>query len=367
MSIKLINIILLLPVILTACRSGEKSFNEENWQKTVAGTDREKLYADHYRDGRYFNPWLPMGSKGFRNLLKWKLTADPEYTEEEEQYLPEFIPDAYERIIKSGNRDLVVWIGHNTFLLRIHGTYWITDPMFSTRALLPKRKLPPALTTSELNALAPRINVIISHNHYDHLDKKSVKAMPGSSRFFVPVGMKKLLAEWTQGTVQELDWWQSVNCGNGFTLTCLPAQHWSKRINRGTNKTLWASFLLSGRDLKIYFGGDSGYFRGYSEFGKKFSSIDYAFIPVTAYHPRWFMHYAHINADEALKAFSDLGAGYMIPTQWGTFRLGDNPAGYPALDLKNKIRERKLDPSKIIIMDIGEIVFLKNRSVKAVR
>jgi L-ascorbate metabolism protein UlaG (beta-lactamase superfamily) len=114
--------------------------------------------------------------------------------------------------------------------------------------------------------------------------------------------------------------------------------------------------LLITPTVKIYFGGDSGYFIGYKEIGAKYPGIDYALIPTTAYHPRWFMHYPHMDIDEALQAFRDLGATYFIPTQWGTFQLGDEPIGYPALDLKRKIKSGKWDPSRFLILDIGEMV-----------
>jgi L-ascorbate metabolism protein UlaG (beta-lactamase superfamily) len=105
----------------------------------------------------------------------------------------------------------------------------------------------------------------------------------------------------------------------------------------------------------IYYGRDSGYFVGYREIGRQFPNINYDLLPLTAYHPRWFMHYAHMNVPEALAAFIDLGAKYFIPTQWGTFHLGDEPPGYAALDLKNTIQKRNLDSSRFIIMDIGQI------------
>jgi N-acyl-phosphatidylethanolamine-hydrolysing phospholipase D len=136
-------------------------------------------------------------------------------------------------------------------------------------------------------------------------------------------------------------------------LVCLPAQHWSRRIGQGVNSTLWASYMLITPETKIYFGGDSGYFVGYREIGTHFTNIDYALLPITAYHPRWFMHYSHMNAQEVVNAFRDLGAKYFIPTQWGSFNLGDNPPGYPVLDLKRVIQEKNLDPSRFIIMDIG--------------
>jgi L-ascorbate metabolism protein UlaG (beta-lactamase superfamily) len=134
-----------------------------------------------------------------------------------------------------------------------------------------------------------------------------------------------------------MDWWQEMDFGNGTQLVCLPMQHWSRRIGQGFNDTLWASFMLITPEVTIYLGGDSGYFIGYKEIAKRFPGIDYALLPTTAYHPRWFMHYNHMNVDEAIEAFHDLNARFMIPQQWGTFHLGDEPPGYPALELKRKI------------------------------
>jgi len=116
--------------------------------------------------------------------------------------------------------------------------------------------------------------------------------------------------------------------------------------------------MILSPDVTIYFGGDSGYFIGYREFGKKFNPIDYALMPTTAYHPRWFMHYHHMNIPEAIEAFRELGAKYFIPTQWGAFHLGDEPPGFPALDLAREIKEQRLDPERFLMMDIGEVVEL---------
>ncbi len=220
----------------------------------------------------------------------------------------------------------------------------------------PKRVTPPALTADELRTLTDRLNVIISHNHYDHLDADSIRSLPGKSRLFVPRGLKQFVSSLHNGVVTELDWWESVDLSGDTRLVCLPAQHWSRRIGQPLNSTLWASFILITPDTSVYYGADSGYFVGYREIGRRFPGITYALLPVTAYHPRWFMHYAHINASEAIDAFRELGAEYFIPTQWGAFHLGDNPPGYPALDLKRAMRERNADSSRFIIMEPGQIV-----------
>jgi N-acyl-phosphatidylethanolamine-hydrolysing phospholipase D len=242
--------------------------------------------------------------------------------------------------------------------------YWLTDPIFSDRALLPKRKTPPALTLEEFNGAVKQINILISHNHHDHLDKNSIRKLPVDARIITPLGLGKILQSWGRSAVQEMDWWESLDAGHGITLVCLPAQHWSRRFGQGTNESLWASFLLIGPSVKIYFGGDSGYFVGYREIGRKYPGIDYALLPTTAYHPRWFMHYAHLNAEETLDAFQDLGARWLIPTQWGTFRLGNEPIGYPIIDLRRAMKSRGSDASRVIILDIGGIQSICPKSNK---
>ena len=212
-----------------------------------------------------------------------------------------------------------------------------------------------------MKELPGRLNIVVSHNHYDHFDAPSMEALPKDARVFVPLGMKRSVEGMNKRDVHEMDWWQTIECGNNIKIVCLPAQHWSRRITQGTNKTLWASFLIITPSATIYYGGDSGYFIGYKEIGRVYPKVNYALMPTTAYHPRWFMHYAHMNVREAIDAFRDLGAEHMIPTQWGTFQLGDEPIGYAGLELKRVIREEGLDPARFLIMDIGQIHVLQNQ------
>jgi L-ascorbate metabolism protein UlaG (beta-lactamase superfamily) len=298
---------------------------------------------------------MPTERGRFWDLLRWKLSRKANYTDEERAFTADVILHLNQRIKALPDADFIAWIGHGTFLMNLQGEYWLTDPMFSERAFLPKRVTPPAISADELRELTDSVNVLISHNHYDHLDVESIRSLPKKSRIFVPRGLKEYVESFHQGVVQELDWWDRIELKGGATLLCLPAQHWSRRIGQAVNSTLWASYLLITPGTSIYYGGDSGYFIGYREIGRRFPDIAYALLPVTAYHPRWFMHYAHLNAQEALDAFRDLGARRFIPTQWGAFHLGDNPPGYPALELKKAIRKGHLDPSRFIIMDIGQI------------
>lgn len=345
-----------LLLFLTSCIHNPGPFDEAEWRKDVENRNVEALYAVHFKDGTYFNPWMPMEQAGLGRLLKWKLfSTKARYTEEEKAFRPAVIPHLKERIQSMPEGDFIAWIGHASFIMRLQGEFWLTDPHLSDRAFVVKRVTPPAITAAEIRELTPRPNILISHNHYDHLDTDTLRSLPEGSRFFVPRGLKGYVESFHRGAVVEMDWWETVDGGHGVEIVCLPAQHWSRRIGQDTNSTLWASFLLKTAATSIYFGADSGYFIGYREFARRFPGIQYALLDTTAYHPRWFMHYVHKNISETLQAFQDLQAAYFIPTQWGTFHLGDEPPGYPALDLRRTIRERNLDESRFINMDIGQI------------
>lgn len=342
---------------LSGCTCDSRDFDETAWRKKVEATRIEDLYAPHFKEGRFFNSWMPMEHGGFLRFLKWKLTASPDNPSSNETMLPAVIPDAVAQIRAMPDGDFMLWVGHATYLMRLGGEYWLTDPMFSDWALLLKRKTPPAIRASDLGKIGiTKLNIIVSHNHYDHLDKKSIRDLPAGSRFYVPLGLKSFMTDLGKKDVVEMDWWQRATHGRDIEVVCLPAQHWSRRIGQDVNETLWASFLIVTPAVTIYFAGDGGYFIGYREIGRRYPGIDYALMPTTAYLPRWFMHYAHVNIDEALDAFNDLKARYFIPTQWGAFHLGDDPPDYAAQELRRKIAERGLDGSRFLIPDIGQIV-----------
>ena len=357
-SLPLIHVVLLV-ILLTlgsSCSLTPPPFDEASWKTKVRSADPALLYAPHFKDDRYFNSWMPNEDKSLFSVLRWRLTASQEYTEEEKAYLPRVLDKAEERIPAMPQGDFILWVGHATFLIRINGEYWLTDPMFSDRAVVVKRKTPAGITAEALKEMAPNLRAVITHNHYDHLDAGSIEDLPENTKMFVPMGLKQHVRDMNKKDVTQMDWWQEINVGNGITLVCLPTQHWSRRFGQGPRETLWASYMLITPKVTIYLGGDSGYFIGYKDFAKRFPKIDYALLPTTAYHPRWFMHYNHMNVDEAIEAFNDLNARYMIPQQWGAFHLGDEPPGYSILELKRKIAERGLDASRFIIMDVGEIL-----------
>lgn len=351
---------LALSLLLASCLLSTRPFNEHQWRQKVLSQDTAALYLPHHQDGRFFNPWMLEEQRGFTQFLTWRLSAAQEYSEAEKTFLPRLIPDLPTRIeALAPEINFMVWLGHATFLMRIDGVFWLTDPMLSDRALLPKRVTPPALTKTDLSQINAPLNVIISHNHYDHLDTESLQSLPEQARIFVPLGLKSFVQSYHDGIVEEMDWWQHTQ-HDGVMLTCLPAQHWSRRIGQSRNATLWASYMIQAGNLAIYYGGDSGYFVGYREIGSRYPDIDYALLPTTAYHPRWFMHYAHLNVEEAVQAFEDMRADTFVPTQWGTFQLGDNPPGLPMLELGRLIKEKGLEGDRYARLSLGEIMLLAN-------
>ncbi len=207
----------------------------------------------------------------------------------------------------------------------------------------------------------PDIDFILSsHNHYDHLDKSTVKYFINKNcLFIVPLKVKPLLVEWGSKNVVELDWWDSTSLRN-VTIVSTPAQHFSNRSTNDRNKTLWATYLVDIDGKKIYFGGDTGYFSGFKDIGRRFGRIDLAMIPIGAYNDEmsgW--RDIHLNPEDAVTAYKDLNAEYFIPIHWGTFQLAFHPIDEPVTRLKNRISDDKLDNEKFLILKIGETRILK--------
>lgn len=216
----------------------------------------------------------------------------------------------------------LTWIGHATYLVRLGGLAILTDPVYSPG--LPgriKRLVPPGVPFEQL----PKIDaIVVSHNHYDHLDSKTVKRLPRGTAVFVPLGLAAWFRKRGFSNITELDWWQSGTHA-GVTFTCVPVHHWSRRGLLDTNKTLWGGWVLEGAGRRVFFGGDTGYGTRFSEIGKRFNGFDAAILPIGAYAPRWFMKNVHMDPDEAIQAAADLGARRLATMHWGTFVLTQEP------------------------------------------
>ena len=336
---------LLASLAIALCSGGVASPTKaEQPMKTASPS----LYAPHTERGRYFNPWAPRSSS-FLDVLKWKLLSRNPYDKSAALQVPRVANDGA-GLAGVEHSATVTWVGHATFAVHDEGDVFLTDPHFGARALLPRRLVPPGIPIESVPAHA---FAVVSHNHYDHLDAWTVEQLPEAMPWFVPMGLAKWFRKRGRANVVELDWWQSARHGR-FTITCLPAQHWSRRVEHGTNETLWCSWLVDSGQRRYFFAGDTGYFPGFAEFGQRFGAIDVAMLPIGAYEPRWFMQDQHMDPAEAYQAFLDLRAQHMIAMHWGTFDLTDEPADRAPRVLAEAVRAAGGDASRTVVMAIGE-------------
>lgn len=249
------------------------------------------------------------------------------------------LSDQWETINLLNDDNYVIWVGHSTFLIKKSGVTILTDPIFSERAsplknFGPKRLIPPALQIKDI----PKIDfVTISHNHYDHLDTRSLKeisALHSDAIFLVPSGDLKLLKKNKIDNVYEFDWWESFKVKN-FEFTFTPVQHWSKRALFDRNKSLWGGWYIKHDDYSMYHAGDTGYSDDFVETRLRLGAPKYAFIPIGAYDPEWFMSDSHVNPEEAVKIMLDLKAEKGFGMHWATFTLTDEDTIEPKIRLKN--------------------------------
>ena len=308
------------------------------------------------------------GRRGFRNL-------DPEYTYSVASRIVHVVgrPPARSRgrplaLVANDGRALrgplaapvITWIGHSTFLLQVDGVNLLTDPIWSRRTSPvsfagPRRLVPPGLRFEDL----PPIHVVlISHDHYDHLDLATVTRLARVHRptFFVPLG----LGPWFQSLgirkVVELDWWQSAPIG-ALAVTAVPAQHSSGRslLLADQNERLWASWVVAAPDRRFFFAGDTGYHAGFAEIGRRLGPFDLAALPIGGYSDFRDHHPNHLSPEEAVQAFEDLRAALLVPMHWGTFELNREPFREPpdrlmAEALRHGVEERvaPLSPGQTI-------------------
>lgn len=293
----------------------------------------------HHRPGGFQNidPAAAM-PRSYGDFLRWQrerfgVTIPPPKLD-----LSPIVPDLG---YISGNRGefAVTWIGHATALIQIGGVNVLTDPIFSERAspvqwMGPKRWQPPGVLLREL----PHIDiVVISHNHYDHLDADSVKALnaqPGGPPLFVvPLGVERWFAGEGITNTKALDWWDAVE-SHGARVYLVPAQHWSGRSYTDRMQTLWGGYVIEAGGKRAFFAGDTGYSPlHFKEIGERLGPIDLALIPIGGYEPRWFMGKQHVNPEEAVRIALDLKARWSLGIHWGTFQLTDEPLDQAVADL----------------------------------
>ena len=312
--------------------------------------------AHHTMDG-FRNPWPGYEDRGFMDLLKWgvweRFTSDK--PEKKDHYDFPFIYNDGAYLRENQSDFTVTWIGHSSLLVQMDGINILTDPIWSERCspfqwIGPKRHQPPGLAFEDL----PPIDlVIISHDHYDHLDKNTIKSLGNDPFYLVPLGIGQFLKDQGITRYQEMDWWDSLTF-NSLEIICTPAQHFSGRKGIDRNRTLWASWVIKSEQESFYFGGDTGYFPEFVTIAERYGPFDAAALPIGAYQPRWFMSPVHMSPQEAVDAFLDLNARIFVPIHWGTFSLADEPLDNPPQVLQNTIDERELDSDRFWILKHGE-------------
>jgi N-acyl-phosphatidylethanolamine-hydrolysing phospholipase D len=265
-------------------------------------------------------------------------------------------------------KDSAVWIGHSTFLVRSQGVTLLTDPIWNFRCspfkfVGPKRRHEPPFSIEDL----PQIDfVLISHNHYDHLDEKTVRALAKKQKgitWIVPTGVKKWFDKRKIANVYEMGWWQECKFQKenvDLHVTATPTQHFSGRGLWDTNQTLWSGYVVSIKDREtktLYFVGDTGYNQAdFKEIGKRCPSIDLSLIPIGTYSPREFMKTVHICPKEAVQIHSDVGSRFSIGMHWKTFHLSDEPMNLPPYDLFLALKEAHLSYKNFIAVNPGVYV-----------
>ena len=326
----------------------------------MAEEQNTKLPKHHLPDGTFRNNYIPAIDKPFSDLFKWQRTR--------QRGAPKSFkvkPNDGRWLRDNKTESSATWVGHSTLLVQFAGTNILTDPHFFPRASPvsfagPRRLTPPGLRLKEL----PHIHiVVISHNHYDHLDERSIEALYQRQKdnpplFFVPLRQKQWFDDRGIDSVTELDWGAHANFEQ-WKIYAVPVQHWTARGLFDRNKVLWAGWVVEHPQFRFFFAGDTGYSKDFKDLGKRFGSFDLAAIPIGAFEPRWFMKLAHINPEEAVQIHQDIKAKRSIAIHWGTFQLADEDMDLPPKRLEQALVSAQLAKDSFVALQHGETIVLQ--------
>lgn len=321
--------------------------------------DRDRLQElarrANFHKGRYRNI-TRTPAHGLTDFLRWQLSPGKRFPAGRRYPLQHPSPGLLARPPRSPQ---LVWIGHSTFLFQHNGRNVLTDPVFGDRASPlsfagPRRCTPPALTVEAL----PHIHlVLISHNHYDHLDEPSIRQLHrrfgAALRFCVPAGLGAWFRRRGIDNVVELNWWESAPLDDDAEVFCVPAQHFSGRGPFDANLSLWCGWILEIDDYRLFFAGDTGYGPVFRDIGDVFAPIDLALLPIGAYEPRWFMSGVHVSPEEAVHIHRDVGARHSVGMHWGTFVLTDEPMDEPPRRLRQALLDQGVNTHAFTVLPHG--------------
>lgn len=316
----------------------------------------------HHTPQGFRNPDTPPHQPG--DVERWR-------KERKAAGLPKPPADGYEHFIRqwwqpatlnTREEDGVWWLGHASLLLRLNEKYILTDPVFSRRASPvsfagPVRKTPTPVTVA---ALPPLDALVISHNHYDHLDSATIRQLLRRFpllTFFVPPGLGNWCRRRGAKNVIELDWWQSY-VFEGVVFTAVPAQHWSMRNLWDRNRALWCGWVFEGQRQRFWFSGDTGYSPTLLTIAQRLGKLDTIALPIGAYAPRWFMSVNHMDPQSAVELWQQLGMPRAIPIHWGVFELADESLDEPVRELNQALLALSPDNENFQPLRIGQYLSL---------
>lgn len=343
----------------------------------------------HHRPDGFQNNYMSFRGKRWHEILRWRWQAwRAGHPRPLTEALPVVAPDLafihHNAQAGLAMQPAMTWIGHITVLAQMGGLNILTDPVFSDRCFPvqwagPKRQTPPGLNLDQL----PHIDVVLlSHNHYDHMDEASLVALSqqagGSPLFITPLGHKHWFARRGIHSVMELDWWDTHVLDASATsaripVTLTPAQHWSARTATDALQSLWGGFAVLAPDCHLFFAGDTAYSKDFVDIRQHFArehtpdqggGFDIALLPIGAYEPRWFMKDQHVNPQESVQIFRDLGCQRAMAVHWGTFQLTDEALDEPPLELAKARQAAGLSPQDFAVLAIGETLKIKPRLVR---
>ncbi|MCY1274465.1 hypothetical protein D9M69_241680 [compost metagenome] len=296
-------------------------------------------------DGRRFHNLEPKPHKDLRAFLRWQLGREQQadWVDQPGPAVPPEVPTRVE-----GDELRITYINHATLLIQHRGLNILTDPVWSQRVspfsfVGPRRHHPPGL---ELDQLPPIDLILVSHNHYDHLDLESLRGLAERfplARVVSGLGNAMLIRESGFKNVVELDWWQELPLDGGLKLHSVPVQHWSARIRSDTNETLWMGFVIESPDGPFLFPGDTGLGPEFRLIRERFGPMRFAALPIGAYAPRWFMRDNHMNPDDAVQAHLQLESAHSLAIHFGTFNLTDEGQFAPPRDLARALADWQVD------------------------
>ena len=306
----------------------------------------------HHGKDRFINPFTPSGKKGFSDFLKWKLFSENHF---KEQYADEPLNPVKIDWAPIVNDDglSVTFINHASVLIRDAGVSILVDPVFFGLFPIFKNFTP---IEFEIDTMPKPDHVLITHGHYDHLDKDSLSVFEPNTHVMTPLGYDSVFSSIGMKNRTKLDWFDVFNDGER-QIILLPCNHWTMRNPIvGPNRNLWGSYLIkTASGPTIFISGDTAYFKGFKEIGERYH-IDLAILSVGAYEPRWFMKQSHMNPAETVQAVKDLHAEKMFIVHWGTFRLGDEPVHVPPVDVRRELQKANMS-ERLLPINHGDTLY----------